>query len=80
MAYSKLAFGRFGNPMRQSWLYASIVLLLFALLVVGIPLFPGILAITVRGGFNLGALIFLVLHLVAPALAFVYLRQRRLGS
>ena len=66
--------------MRQSRLYAAIVLSLFALLVVGIPLFPDVLAIPVRGGFNLGALIFLVLHLVAPALAIVYLRQRRLGS
>ena len=66
--------------MRQSWLYTAIVLLLFALLVVGIPLFPDILAIPVQGGFNLGALIFLILHLVAPALAFVYLKQRRPGS
>lgn len=66
--------------MRQSWLYASIVLLLFAVLVVGIPLFPGILAMPVQGGFNLGALIFLILHLAAPALAFVYLKQRRPGS
>lgn len=68
------------DPMRQSWLYAAIVLLLFALLVVGIPLFPGFLALPVQGSFNLGALIFLILHLVAPALAFVYLKQRRLGS
>ena len=66
--------------MRQSWLYASIVLLLFALLVVGIPLFPETLAIPVKGGFNLGALIFLILHLAAPGLAFVYLKQRRRGS
>ena len=66
--------------MRRSWLYAGIVLLLFALLVVGIPLFPNILAIPVRGGFNLGALIFLILHLVAPVLAFIYVKQRRLGS
>ncbi|MDE0367163.1 MAG: DUF485 domain-containing protein [Gammaproteobacteria bacterium] len=80
MAYSKPVFPGLGNPMRQSWLYASIVLLLFALLVVGIPLFPETLAIPVTGGFNLGALIFLVLHLLAPALAFVYLKQRRLDS
>ena len=64
----------------QSWIYASIVLLLFALLVVGIPLFPDILAVPVQGGFNLGALIFLVLHLAAPGLAFLYLKQRRPGS
>lgn len=80
MAYSKPVFPGFGNPMRQSWLYASIVLLLFALLVVGIPLFPDILAIPMRGVFNLGALIFLILHLVAPGLAFLYLKQRRLRS
>ncbi len=65
--------------MRQSWLYASIVLLLFALLVVGIPLFPDVLAMPVKGGFNLGALVFLALHLAAPGLAFLYLKQRRSG-
>ncbi len=65
--------------MRQSWLYAGIVMLLFAILVVGIPLFPELLAVPVLGGFNMGALIFVTLHLVAPVLAFVYVNQRRVG-
>lgn len=66
--------------MSQRWLYASIVLFLYAVLVVGIPVFPAVLAIPLVGGLNLGALVFLVLHVTAPALAFVYLRQRRSGS
>lgn len=66
--------------MSQRWLYASIVLFLYAVLVVGIPVFPEFLAIPLLGWFNLGALVFLVLHLAAPALAFIYLRQRRTGS
>ena len=66
--------------MFQRWLYASIVLLLYAVLVVGIPVFPSVLATPLSGWFNLGTLIFLVLHLAAPALAFVYVKQRRAGS
>ena len=64
--------------MSSRLLYALIVLLLFAVLVVGIPVFPGLLATPLAGWFNLGTLIFLVLHIVAPALAFIYLRQRRI--
>ena len=64
--------------MSSRLLYALIVLLLFAVLVVGIPVFPGLLATPLAGWFNLGTLIFLVLHLAAPALAFIYLRQRRI--
>ena len=63
--------------MSLRWLYALVVLLLFAVLVVGIPLFPGWLATPVAGWFNVGALIFLIMHLAAPTLAYVYLRQRR---
>ena len=63
--------------MSKRWLYASVVLFLYALLVVGIPVFPGTLAIPLPGGVSLGGLIFLVLHIAAPALAFVYLNQRR---
>ena len=63
--------------MPKRWLYASTVLFLYALLVVGIPAFPLLLATPLAGGINLGGLIFLVLHIAAPALAFVYLKQRR---
>ena len=63
--------------MSSPFVYASIVLLLYAALVVGIPEFPGLLATPLAGWFNLGTLIFLVLHIVAPALAFIYLRQRQ---
>ncbi len=66
--------------MSYRWLYALIVLVLYALLVIGIPVFPGLLAKPLSGWFNLGMLVFLVLHLAAPALAFIYLQQRRAGS
>jgi len=44
-------------------------------LVFGVPLFPGFMAIGVAGPMNLGMLIFLILHVLTPLLAFRYLKQ-----
>jgi len=63
--------------MQSRWLFTLVVLCLFLVLMVGIPVFPELLAVKVAGWFNFGALIFLVLHLLAPALALVYLKQRQ---
>ena len=62
--------------MKARWLYVGIVMLLFLILVLGVPLFPGILATPIAGWFNLGMLIYLLLCVTAPLLAFVYLKQR----
>ncbi|NKB35029.1 MAG: DUF485 domain-containing protein [Pseudomonadales bacterium] len=61
--------------MQRQWLYTGIILLLFLVLVFGIPLFPEFMAIDVAGPMNLGMLIFLLLHVLTPVLAFRYLKQ-----
>jgi len=61
--------------MQRQWLYTSIILILFLLLVFGIPLFPDLMATVVSGPMNLGMLIFLLLHVLTPVLAFRYLKQ-----
>jgi len=60
----------------NKWLYALIVLLLFFFLVLGVPLFPEFMATPVVGWLNLGMLLYLVLQLLGPLLAFIYLKQR----
>ena len=64
------------KPSKLPWLYAGVVLLLFLVLVLGIPLFPGILGYPLSGWFNVGMLIFLVLHTLPLVLAVVHLKQR----
>ena len=66
--------------MKLPWLYSAIVLVLYALLVLGIPLFPQVLAISISGWFNLGMLIFLLLHTVPLVLAVRHFRQRDAAS
>ena len=58
------------------WLYAGVVLLLYLVLVLGIPLFPEILGYPLSGWFNVGMLIFLFLHTLPLVLAVVHLKQR----
>ena len=58
------------------WIYAGVVTFMFVILVLGIPLFPDLLAMPVAGWFNLGMLIYLLLCIVPPLLAFIYLKQR----
>jgi len=60
----------------SQWIYALIILLLFGVLVLGVPLFPEFMATPVIGWMNLGMLLYLVLQVLAPLLAFVYLKQR----
>ena len=62
--------------MSKAWLYTSFVLMLFIFLVVGIPGFPALLSSEIPGVRNLGTLVFLLLHLGTPALAFFYLKRR----
>ena len=62
--------------MSTSWVYTSIVMLLFAVLVIGVPLFPEFMATGVVGRLNLGMLLYLVLQVLGPLLAFIYLKQR----
>lgn len=63
--------------MSVSWVYALIVLLLFAVLVIGVPLFPEFMATPLSGPLNLGMLVFLALQILGPLLAFLYLKQRQ---
>ncbi len=66
--------------MKLRWLYAGIVALLFLVLMLGVPLYPGLLAMSVGGWFNLGMLIYLLLCVIPSILAFVYLKQRSGGK
>ena len=61
--------------MQRQWVYTGIILFLFLVLVFGVPLFPDFMAIDIFGPMNLGMLVFLVLHLLTPILAFRYLKQ-----
>jgi len=66
--------------MFNKWTYALGVLALFLVLVAGVPLAAEALASEVWGQLNVGMLIFLVMHVMTPLLAFAYLRQRRRDS
>ena len=68
--------GRF-KYMQKQWLYTGLILTLFMIQVLGIPLFPDILAVEIIGQMNLGMLLFLMLHVLTPLLAFEYLRQKK---
>jgi len=61
--------------MRRQWIYTAIILFLFLLLVFGVPLFPEFMATDIFGPMNIGMLIFLLLHILTPVLAFLYLKQ-----
>ena len=63
--------------MQKQWLYTGLILTLFMVQVLGIPLFPNILAVEIIGQMNLGMLLFLTLHVLTPLLAFEYLRQKK---
>ena len=41
----------------------------------GVPLFPEFMATDIVGPMNIGMLIFLLLHILTPLLAFRYLKQ-----
>ena len=62
--------------MSSQWIYALIVLLLFGVLVLGVPLFPDRMATPVVGPLNLGMLLYLALQILVPLLSFIYLKQR----
>ena len=62
--------------MREPWLFAVLVLSLFAVLVIAIPAFPAQLEVPIWGLRDFGTLLFLLLHLGTPLLAFVYLKRR----
>lgn len=62
--------------MSGRWIYALSVLLLFIVLVLGVPLFPEFMATGVVGRLNFGMLLYLVLQVLGPLLAFIYLKQR----
>lgn len=61
--------------MQRQWTYTGIILFLFLLLVFGIPLFPDLMATPVADPMNIGMLVFLLLHVLTPILAFRYLKQ-----
>jgi hypothetical protein len=61
--------------MQRQWIYTGIILFLFLVLVFGVPLFPEFMAIGIAGPMNLGMLVFLLLHVLTPVLAFRYLKQ-----
>ena len=63
--------------MLRQWMYTGIILFLFLVLVFGVPLFPEVMAVEIMGPLNLGMLTFLVLHILTPSLAFLYLKQTR---
>ena len=71
--------GRF-KYMQKQWLYTGLILTLFMIQVLGIPLFPDILAVEIIGQMNLGMLLFLMLHVLTPLLAFEDLRQKKTES
>lgn len=66
--------------MQKQWLYTGLILTLFMIQVLGIPLFPDILAVEIIGQMNLGMLLFLMLHVLTPLLAFEYLRHKKTES
>ena len=61
--------------MQRQLLYTGIILFLFLILVLGIPLFPSFMAKNIISPMNLGMLIFLILHILTPLLAYRYLKQ-----
>ena len=61
--------------MQRQWISTGAILFLFFLLVIGVPLFPEFMATDIAGPMNLGMLIFLLLHILTPLLAFRYLKQ-----
>ena len=65
--------------MQKQLLYTGTILFLFALLVLGAPLFPGLMATNILGSINFGMATFLLLNIVTPILAFKYLKQIRKG-
>ncbi len=58
------------------WLYSLFVLALFLVLMTGVPIFPEALSKPVAGIFNLGMVVFALLHTVPLALAWLHLKQR----
>lgn len=62
--------------MPERWLYTSLVLFVFALLLVAIPQFPQLLTIAIPGLRDVGTLLFVALHIGTPVLAFIYLKRR----
>ena len=65
-----------GTGMKVRWLYTGSITLLFMMLVVGIPLFPDLLSAPVFRWFNTGMLIYLLLMLLPPLFAFLYVKER----
>lgn len=63
--------------MRLRWTAALAVLALFLLLTLGIPVWPGLLALPVAGPLNLGMAVYTVILVGTPVLAFVYLYLRQ---
>lgn len=61
--------------MVRQWLYTGVIIFLFLVLVFGVPLFPDFMAMNIAGPMNLGMLVFLLLHMLTPILAFIYLKQ-----
>ena len=61
--------------MQRQWIYTGANLFLIFLLVFGVPLFPEFMATDIVGPMNIGMLIFLLLHILTPLLAFRYLKQ-----
>ena len=61
--------------MQRQLLYTGVILFLFLILVLGIPLFPSFMAKNIIGPMNLGMLIFFILHILTPLLAYCYLKQ-----
>tara|TARA_B100001250_G_scaffold35553_1_gene28610 strand:- start:3236 stop:3439 length:204 start_codon:yes stop_codon:yes gene_type:complete len=61
--------------MQRQLLYTGVILFLFLILVLGIPLFPSFMAKNIIGPMNLGMLIFFILHILTPLLAYRYLKQ-----
>ena len=65
--------------MQKELLYTGIILVLFALLVLGIPIFPDLMARNIFGSINFGMATFLLLNIITPIFAFKYLKQIRKG-
>jgi uncharacterized membrane protein (DUF485 family) len=65
--------------MQKQLLYTGAILFLFALLVLGIPLFPDFMATNIFGSINFGMATFLLLNIITPIFAFKYLKQIRKG-
>ena len=63
--------------MNAKWIYTFVVLALFYSLVLAIPSSPDFMARPILGWLNRGMLLFLVLHIGGPTLAFIYLLRRR---